>query len=115
MVWPSLDSLWEIARSLLAGMIVAGGVIWRSYRHLDGRFDEIDRQLRREAGRVDALELRLGSIATREDLGGIRLEIGEVETRVAAMAATVEGVDRRPDTMGRQIDMLVKHAMRGEP
>lgn len=108
------EGLWEIAKSLLAGAVVAGTMLWRSYRHFDARFDDLDKGLRREAGRVDALEIRLGALATSEDLSGIRREINEVELQVAGVVEAVKGLAVRLDTVVRQNEMLIEHAMKKE-
>lgn len=61
--------------------------------------------------RVDVVERALAGMPTPADTREIFQRIGHVETSVASVQATVNGLDDKIDGLGRQTDLITKHLL----
>jgi Protein of unknown function (DUF2730) len=104
--------LWQAVAAIMAScVVVGGGAIAVVSRMLRSDFVTREEQNRLEA-RMTGVEKHVAGMPSDHDMGNLMQRLGKVETGVAVVQTTVEGVNAGLKRVEHTVGLLLDHQLR---
>jgi len=109
-----VNDVWQEAATIAASSVMVAGALVAAVRHmLRGEFATRTQHVDLEK-KVGALERRFGDIPSEHDINGLTGRLARVETGVAVVQTTIEGVNTGLKRVERNVDLLIEHQLSKE-
>jgi hypothetical protein len=105
---------WQAVAGIAASSTLVAGALVAVVRHML-RSEFVPRaQYGDMEKRVASVEKRLGAIPSEHDVSDLTRRLARVETGVAVVQTTIEGVNTGLKRVERNVDLLIEHQLRKE-
>lgn len=102
---------WQAVTAVAASVVVAGGGAIAVVRHLL-KADFVPRGVHSALEkRVDGLEKRVVTMPSEHDLTDLTRRLGTVETNVAVVRTTADGINAGMKRVERTVDQMLQHLL----